>query len=865
MCTSAKTKSLSELSNKKLTLVIDTSCDQLVCGLGLPGASPVVLASRDTYCRRKANVELTTKILNVVREAHCDLTEIRQIVVGCGPGSFTGVRIGIATAKGLACALGVPLYGVSTLDAVAYNAWLAGIRGNLCVVGDAMRHEIYPATYVLEDDCIAKQEQAQHVLSLDEFLSQPEAAPSHQGPAPSKQLEVNPLTNYEAAPVIQQGTHPLTQQGASSSQYAGDALFKFGADFEAAGYTKWLDEKLWNPTTQGFLAAVASAIEQQSGNPGLVLPIYTRLSDAEEQERLRMGSAQPNLETGCAEKLANRHKMLRPMRLSDAQSAIELIKRSYPDDTHTLPSLEQVIEEISRREYLYWVAFDQEKMIGLAGGRLIGTSFEILEVCVDTTYRRARIAQDLLVRIAYDAAQLGAATLELEVAQANIPAQKLYEKLGFVAVGKRAHYYPNGDTALLLDAQLPLAYKNPHEQSVGFGEQEFVVDAVQELEKVPGKGESAVASAQNAPKDPTTYRGAGIAQNSHEEHKRIATAQPLLLAIETSCDETAMSIMDGQGNLLSNVVSTQIDFHARFGGVVPEIASRKHTEALVGVYQEACEEAASALGVATLSATDLEAVGVTYGPGLVGALVVGVAFAKGLALGAHLKLLAVNHLEGHIMANLLIDSHLEPPFVASLVSGGHTMLVYVRSWDSYEVLGETIDDAVGEAFDKVSKALGLGYPGGPIISRLAQDGDPKAIDFPRALLHSHDYRFSLSGLKTSVLTYLQKQERMGKPINAHNVAASFQAAVVDVLVAKALAACKECGVSKFCLGGGVAANPELRRAITQKMRENNIEVYIPDPAACTDNAAMIALVARKQLEEGKVADFTLDANPNLSL
>ena len=327
-----------------------------------------------------------------------------------------------------------------------------------------------------------------------------------------------------------------------------------------------------------------------------------------------------------------------------------------------------------------------------------------------------------------------------------------------------------------------------------------------------------------------------------------------------------MAVIDGAGKIVANVVATQIDFHARFGGVVPEIASRKHTEAVVGVYLETMEQAGEALGLgAMLSPHDLAAVAVTQGPGLVGALVVGMAFAKGLAWAADKPLVCVNHLEGHLFANLFETPDLEPPFVASLLSGGHTMLVHVRDWGDYRILGETLDDAVGEAFDKVAKALGLGYPGGPIISRLAKTGNPKAIDFPRAMLHSHDYRFSLSGLKTAVVTYINAENAAGRAINLPDLAASFEAAVVDVQVAKAVTAVRECHVTDFCAGGGVTANPELREAFKQAFGRRHVRVTLPPLSACTDNAAMIALVARRKFDRGETAPLTADAVPNMEL
>ncbi|MBQ6521198.1 MAG: tRNA (adenosine(37)-N6)-threonylcarbamoyltransferase complex transferase subunit TsaD, partial [Atopobiaceae bacterium] len=345
----------------------------------------------------------------------------------------------------------------------------------------------------------------------------------------------------------------------------------------------------------------------------------------------------------------------------------------------------------------------------------------------------------------------------------------------------------------------------------------------------------------------------------------ITAAGDLILAIESSCDETAVAVIDEGGRVLSSIVATQIDLHARFGGVVPEIASRKHTEAIVGTFEEALAKAGEQLGVDTLTPADLSAVAVTAGPGLVGALVVGVAFAKGLCAATGLPLIAVHHLEGHLFANLFETPDLEPPFVASLVSGGNTMLVHVRAWGDYEILGTTIDDAVGEAFDKVAKALGLGYPGGPVISKLAAQGNPRAIAFPRAMMHSHDYRFSLSGLKTAVITYIEGENRAGRPINLPDLAASFQAAVVDVQVAKAVTAVEELGVSDFCVGGGVAANPALRAAYQKAFGKRGVRVTVPPLSVCGDNAAMIALVALRSYKAGLFADLSLDANPNAPL
>ena len=345
----------------------------------------------------------------------------------------------------------------------------------------------------------------------------------------------------------------------------------------------------------------------------------------------------------------------------------------------------------------------------------------------------------------------------------------------------------------------------------------------------------------------------------------LAARRPLLLAIESSCDETAAAIVDGEGNLVADVVASQIDFHARFGGVVPEIASRKHIEAICGVCDECFDAAAAALGVPHLGWKDLDAVGVTYAPGLLGALVVGVAFAKGAAWAAGLPLVGVHHLEGHLYANRIGAPDLEPPMVASLVSGGNTLLVHVKGWGDYETLGATIDDAVGEAFDKVAKALGLGYPGGPVISRAAAQGDPDAIAFPRAMLHSGDLRFSLSGLKTAVVTYINNERAAGRELNIPDIAASFQQAVVDVQVAKAKKALQLTGARTFCLGGGVAANPVLRSSYERLCAAMGVRLIMPPLSACGDNAGMIALVALDRYRQGKFMPLDADAQAHADL
>jgi len=460
------------------------------------------------------------------------------------------------------------------------------------------------------------------------------------------------------------------------------------------------------------------------------------------------------------------------------------------------------IDELNRVDNRVWfVVEDGKELVGFAGAMFAPDGMHVMDLAVAPDVRRSGIARDLMLVLAATASRRGASRMTLEVRAGNDAAIALYASLGFEAAGVRPRYYDDtGDDAVIMWAD--------------------------------------------------TARLLAI---------RAATrGEDLVLAIETSCDETAASVMRGGSEVLSSVVATQVDFHARFGGVVPEIASRKHTEAIVGVIDEALERAA-------VDFSDLDALAVTYGPGLIGALVVGVAYAKGLSLGTGLPLVGVNHLEGHIFASKLADPDLEPPLVALVVSGGHTSLVHVPAWGEYRTLGSTLDDAAGEAFDKVAKLLGLEYPGGPEISRLASQGDPAAIPFPRAMLHSGDYDFSLSGLKTAVSLYVKREREAGRPLNLPDIAASFQSAVTDVQVAKAVRAAGEHGVKHFCLGGGVAANASLREALRSALADAGVRLSVPPLSLCTDNAAMIAAAAHFRLVRGGFLGLDAEATASLPL
>ena len=805
---------------RTLIVAIDTSTDVLACSVAWwtpevffddrPSRACVdVLATRDHLCRRHANVELVETVRRALEDAGKTIADVGGFLVGRGPGSFTGVRIGISTAKGLARGANVPLMGVSTLDACAWTAWRSGVRGLLGVAADAMRGEVYPALYRVDDE------------------------------GPHRMFERERVV--KAAVAVEEWS---SRADAGEIQVTGDGLVRHGGLFEGAGLMgRALDRELWWPSGEGLLLAAASPeglAAAGDSDPATVLPVYTRLSDAEENERKRLGLAESvnTVVTGVADELAGRHLQVRPMAAADAEAMAALESTCFAGAGHDPWTASMFLAELdpaAPAARSWWVAHDDGELIGFAGGMVVDGGVEILDVAVAPAHRREGIARKLLAHVSYDAQMLGCTSASLEVEDGNEGAIALYASLGFSESGRRRGYYGAGLDALVMTAPLPLV---------------LPVDSA--------SPEPTAAAACEWPL-PTPVRT--VEEAAEVERRR------LVLAIESSCDETAVAIVDADGELVANQVSTQIDFHARFGGVVPEIASRKHVEVIVGVVDAALEEAARTLGLAggAISPAELAAVGVTQGPGLVGALVVGVAFAKGFAYAAGKPLVCVNHLEGHLYANKLTTPDLEPPFIFTLVSGGHTMLVHVRAWGDYEVLGETLDDAVGEAFDKVAKALGLGYPGGPIISRLAETGDPKAIDFPRALNSKGDYRFSLSGLKTAVTLHIEQETAAGRTIDLHDLAASFEAAVFDVQYKKAKCALRETGAREYCIGGGVAANPHLRNMMVEKLGRQGVRVTVPPKHACTDNAAMIAVVAREKFLRGEFSPFDVDADPNMTL
>ena len=764
-------------------------------GAGAAGGTPSIeiIASERIPAHRASNTRLLPEIDNLLARLGIAREALACVCVGRGPGSFTGVRIAMATAKGIASALRLPLLGVSTTDAVAWGAWAAGVRGDVAVAADAMRHEVYPMRYQLGENGPVR------VGNVADRVAKVEAAAEEFALSPAEMM-------------------------------TGDALAKY-ADLFAPGAESLAPEELWTPAGKGLLLALQAAWREGAADPfdgvrhhpGYLLPVYTRLSDAEEAERRRLATpegAAKNLITGVQGGIE-----YRPLAAADVAAAVALDAACLPEDAWSAASL---ADELGRADRTWWVASEVRpghtggaiseagEVVGLAGGMVVDGDLQVLKVAVSPRMRRRGVARTLLARMADDARNLAATTASLEVRAGNTGAQAFYEALGFTTVGPRPRFYDNGEDALIMTASL-----------------------------------DTLLGVTNGVPDSTDDRFTSDKQND----RLSGLTEPRILAIESSCDETAAAVIDGSGTLASDVVASQIDFHARFGGVVPEIASRKHIEAICGVFDEALERAGLVPG-------DLTAVAATYAPGLVGALVVGVAFAKGVAWALDVPFIGVNHLEGHLYANKLAEGGFAPPAVVSLVSGGNTMLVHMRDWGNYRVLGSTIDDAVGEAFDKVAKALGLGYPGGPIISRLASKGNPAAIDFPRAMLHSGNYDFSLSGLKTAVITHIMKvrSEEGEAALEAAvpDICASFEQAVIDVQVAKVDTALRETGAPTFCLGGGVAANPALRAAYQRLCRRRRVRLVMPPLKSCGDNAGMIALVALDRYRAGRF--FTLDAD-----
>lgn len=778
----------------RCVLAFDTANEVIALGVGVLNAETKTIRcvhSEVIEAHRASNTQLIPSIDRVLSQYGITRAQVSCVVCGRGPGSFTGVRIALATAKGIAHALGVALVGVSTLDAIAWGAQVAGVRGTGAVVADAMRREVYPVRFRLSDGGVER-------LDADAVVKAQVAAERLSAAGRDVAGAVSAAGDTE-------GADACAGDGFSLDFVTGDALRKYREFFEPVASV--LDQGFWTPSGRGLLFCAQSLwmqgkidpFDAARHNPSFTLPVYTRLSDAEENERMVLPKRPAKNLTSGVQGESIIYKPLDARRI-DAVRALDA----------QAPCKDELKQATTCKTTLAWLAFEDDVLVGYVFGAVANGVLEVRRVFTLEQSAYDLVENELLAHMASDARDLGAT--EYRFAQAaSCSAATADARATDVSVAAEtaplARLLSNRDVAgmdLRLGGDMVAAFVSPD-------------------------------------------------------------SRPLIFALESSCDETAAAIVDGQGEIIANVVASQIDFHSRFGGVVPEIASRKHIEAICGVCDACFEQAAEKLEIPSLTWHDMNAVAVTYAPGLVGALVVGVAFAKGAAWAADKPFIGVNHLEGHLYANKIGAPDLRPPLVASLVSGGNTMLVHVKDWGNYTTLGTTLDDAVGEAFDKVAKALGLGYPGGPAISAYAAKGNPNAIAFPRAMMHSGDLQFSLSGLKTAVITYIHQEEDAGRELNLPDIAASFQAAVVDVQVAKAKTALEMTGAKEFCLGGGVAANPALREAYRKMCDKMDVRLTLPPLSVCGDNGAMIALVALDRYRQGKFFDLSCDALAHTNL
>ncbi len=525
--------------------------------------------------------------------------------------------------------------------------------------------------------------------------------------------------------------------------------------------------------------------------------------------------------------------VIRDATVDDVPSIMQVEHEAFGVDAW---SAETIAADIARPTTKYFAVEAEGVVRGYAGvSALSGGEADILTIAVSAALRGQGVGRALLRRLIGEARENSARLIFLEVREDNRAAISLYQSEGFEFIGRRPAYYNDGMTALTMRRSL--------------------VDPVVAVGPVGAEALHAGRAAEGSALEGQVVTG---------QASVVAEPAPLVIGIETSCDETGVGIVRGT-RLLANVIASSMDEHARFGGVVPEVAARAHLEALAPTLRQAVAEAGVRL-------SDVDAVAVTAGPGLAGALMVGVGAAKGLALALDKPLYGVNHLVGHVGADVLDRGAVVAPTVALLVSGGHTSLLLVRDLvDDVELLGETIDDAAGEAFDKVARLLGLPYPGGPHIQRAAESGNPKAVRFPRGLslpkdMAAHRYDFSFSGVKTAVARYVESIRDSGAQVSTADTAASFQEAVVDVLLTKALAACADLGVPRLLLGGGVVANGALRAAAELRCAAQGVELRIPPLSLCTDNGAMIAALGAQLILAGKApstlsfgADSTLPA------
>lgn len=773
--------------SRKLILAFDTSNEFVSIGVGYlddVSASIDVIATTEIASNRSSNKLLLPTIDEIFKTHKLASTDIDLVAVGLGPGSFTGVRIALACAKGLGVSLNAPVIGLSTLDCVAQNAAISGFQGKLCVMQDAMRGDVYPAFYDIDSfGCVRLT--SDRVVSADAFF---------------EELRSNLV-----------------------DAISGDGLLKH-ADKVGDG-TYILPKETWTPTGKSLLELVRIKYLEYEGdlfdidkhNAHSILPIYTRLSDAEEAEREKLRlSGSKNLITGVQGDYG-----ILPGCVSDAHEIATLEKRCFSHDTWSESS---IINDIKSENRIWYKAQNRDgKLIGYCAILLSDDHSELLKLAIDERFRNKGIATTLLLHALYDIRNLKKDMIFLEVREDNAPAINLYKSIGFVQVNIRKNYYGPRVDGLVMRADVNTC-----------------IAACEKRTRIESALEKSLTTCDSV----MDVKGA-----------------LKILSFESSCDETAASVVTFDGEILSNVIASSAGFHARFGGVVPEIASRKHLEVISLVAESALIDA----GIKSFN--EVDAIAVTNRPGLVGSLVVGVSFAKAIAWATSLSLVEVDHLKGHFYANKMSDTKIEFPTVASLISGGNTILVGANNFSDFKVLGGSIDDAVGEAFDKLARALNLPYPGGPIISKLAEDGDARNVELPRPLLHSHDLRMSLSGLKTACMLKIDEMKDknaslgLGHDLSKQQISdlcASFEESICDVQVSKARDAIMFFGAKSFCFGGGVAANKQLRARYAKMCEELHIPLVLSPMELCGDNAAMIGLVASDSYKKSEFAGLDLD-------